>query len=76
MPKKKVITKKNIKKTLKKKVKVSRKNNKSLSNPLDLIHKENESQLISLITKEFDKELASKAKTSVSYTHLTLPTMS
>ncbi len=73
MPKKKVTTKKTKKKILKKKA-VSEKKSKTpkiakkssiKSNPLELIFKENESQLISLITKEFDKELTSKAKTYI-----------
>ena len=72
MPKK--ITKKKIKKKIIKKKATTKKNTKSSkitkkssikSNPLELIFKENESQLISLITKEFDKELASKAKTYI-----------
>ena len=73
MVKKKVITKKTKKKITKKKA-VLKKKTKSTKiakktpaqpNPLELIFKENESQLISLITKEFDKELASKAKTYI-----------
>ena len=73
MPKKK-ITKKKIKKKIIKKKATSKKNTKSSkitkkssikSNPLEIFFKENESQLISLITKEFDKELASKAKTYI-----------
>ena len=73
MPKKKVTTKK-IKKKITKKKTISGKKTKSSkkikkssiqSNPLELIFKENESQLISLITKEFDKELALKAKTYI-----------
>ena len=69
MQKKKTITKKNITKKIKKKIikkkATTKKNTKSSkitkkssikSNPLELIFKENESQLISLITKEFDKE--------------------
>ena len=72
MPKK--ITKKKIKKKIIKKKAITKKNTKSSkitkkssikSNPLELFFKENESQLISLITKEFDKELASKAKTYI-----------
>ena len=73
MPKKKAITKKTIKKIIKKKPVLTKKNEPSKiskksptkTNPLELIFKENESQLISLITKEFDKELASKAKTYI-----------
>ena len=70
MPKKKVIAKKSKKKIIKKKpvlekkTKISKKSS-SKTNPLEIIFKENESQLISLITKEFDKELASKAKTYI-----------
>ncbi len=73
MPKKK-ITKKKIKKKIINKKASTKKNTKSLnitkkssikSNPLETIFKENESQLISLITKEFDKDLASKAKTYI-----------
>ena len=64
IPKKKIIKKKP---TLEKKVKISKTNKKSVSssNPLELIYKENENQLISLITKEFDKDIASKAKTYI-----------
>ena len=73
MTKKKVITKKTKKKISKKKViskrktKSSKVTKKSLatSNPIELVTKENENQLISLITKEFDKEIASKAKTYI-----------
>ena len=73
MAKKKVIIKKTKKKITKKKA-ISKKKNKSSkvskistikSNPIELIFKENENQLISLITKEFDKEIASKAKTYI-----------
>ncbi len=73
MPKKKVIVKKIKKKITKKKSvienkskssKISKKSTLKI-NPLELVFKENESQLISLITKEFDKELASKAKTYI-----------
>ena len=73
MAKKKVITKKTKKKITKKKA-ISKNKNKSSkvskistikSNPIELIFKENENQLISLITKEFDKEIASKAKTYI-----------
>ena len=71
---KKVVTKKNTKKKITKKKTVSIKKTKShkinkksapSSNPLELIFKDNENQLISLITKEFDKDLASKAKTYI-----------
>ncbi len=70
MPKKKVIAKKSKKKIIKKKPVLEKKNkiskkSSSKTNPLEIIFKENESQLISLITKEFDKELASKAKTYI-----------
>ena len=74
MAKKRVITKKNTKKkVLKKKVvlvkksKASKANKKSvsLSNSLELLFKENENQLTLLITKEFDKEIALKAKTYI-----------
>ena len=63
--KKKRITKKKI--LLEKKVKVSKSNKKiaTASNPFELIHKENENQLITLITKDFDKDLALKAKTYI-----------
>ncbi len=73
MAKKKVIIKKTKKKITKKKA-ISKKKNKSSkvskistikSNPIEQIFKENENQLISLITKEFDKEIASKAKTYI-----------
>ena len=71
---KKVKTKKNTKKkVLKKKVVLvkkskttkTRKKSVDLSNPLELIFKENENQLSLLITKEFDKEIALKAKTYI-----------
>ena len=73
MAKKKVITKKNTKKKLLKKKEILVKKSKApktkksvdLSNPLELIFKENENQLILLITKEFDKEIALKAKTYI-----------
>ena len=66
MAKKKVITKTSKKKiirkkaVLEKKIKISKTNKKSVSssNSLDLIFKENENQLISLIVKEFDKDIA------------------
>ena len=72
MVKKKVIIKKTIKKTTKKKS-ISKKKSKPKvskistikSDPIQLIVKENENQLISLITKEFDKEIALKAKTYI-----------
>ena len=64
MPKKKVITKKTKNKISKKKIVLDKKTkslnitkkSKAKTNPLELIFKENEIQLISLITKEFDKE--------------------
>ena len=73
MVKKKLITKKIKKKITKKKsvlgkkIKSSKIKKKSaaVSNPLELIFKENENQLISLITKEFDKDIALKAKTYI-----------
>ena len=73
MPKKKAITKKTKKKITKKKSVLTKKTEPSKiskkssakTNSLELIFKENESQLISLITKEFDKELVSKAKTYI-----------
>ena len=73
MPKKKVIAKKIKKKIIKKKPVLEKKTKSSKiskktsakTNTLELIFKENESQLISLITKEYDKELASKAKTYI-----------
>ena len=64
MVKKKISSKKSIKKKIfkeknvpEKKVKLSKSNKKSASpsNPLELIYKENENQLITLLTKEFDK---------------------
>ncbi len=73
MPKKKVSTKKIKKKIIKKKpvlvkktktLKNKKKSVKS-SNPLELIYKENEIQLVSLITKEFDKDIVSKARTYI-----------
>ena len=72
MPKK-ITTKKTKKKIIKKKA-ITKKKTKSPKvtkkssiqpNPLEIFFKENETQLISLITKEFDKELASKAKTYI-----------
>ncbi len=73
MVKKVVTTKKSKKKISKKKVtsvnkkKSSKIKKKSaiLSISLDQIFKENENQLISLITKEFDKEIALKSKTYI-----------
>ena len=73
MAKKKAIIKKTKKQTTKKKVVIAKKvnlpgkNKKSIKqySPLELIYKDNENQLISLITKEFDKEIASKAKTYI-----------
>ena len=73
MPKKKVITKKTKKKIIKKKAVLEKKIKSSKTtkkssvkpNPLELIFKENENQLTSLITKEYDKEIASKAKTFI-----------
>ena len=73
MVKKKVITKKINKKITKKKdkpkkkakVTLSKKKSDNASGSIDLLSKENEIQLISLITKEFDKEIASKAKTYI-----------
>ena len=71
---KKVKKKKNTKKkVLKKKVVLvkkskttkTRKKSVDLSNPLELIFKENENKLNLLITKEFDKEIALKAKTYI-----------
>ncbi len=73
MPKKRITTKKTKKKISKKKtgtknktksLKISKKKSDQ-SSSLEIFFKENESQLISLITKEFDKELASKAKTYI-----------
>ncbi len=78
MQKKKTTTKKNITKktkkiiikkkaTKEKKIKSSKTSKKPSvqSNSLEIFFKENENQLISLITKEFDKDLASKAKTYI-----------
>ena len=73
MAKKKLSPKKNNSKILKKKVKLekktrvskSKKKSVNLKNPIDLIFKENENQLINLITKEFDKDIATKAKTYI-----------
>ncbi len=73
MPQKKQIKKNSKKKILNKKVSVSKrtkvtktnKKSSSLPNPLELIIKENENQLITIITKEFDKELALKSKSYI-----------
>ncbi len=62
--KKKAVNKK-IKKEKKIKVTTTKKNKKKLVNPLETIYKENENQLILLITKEFDKDLVTKAKTYI-----------
>ena len=70
--------KKNLKKKLHKKKVISSKPKKKISNKksnekkaLDLFHKENESQLTTIIIKEFDKDLALKSKTYIkSYTKL------
>ena len=61
---KKITKKKSVIENKNKPSKISKKST-SKTNPLELLFKENESQLISLITKEFDKELASKAKTYI-----------
>ncbi len=72
MAKKKIIKKNTKKKIIKKKVvlekkvKASKSKKKSTkSGSLELIFKENENQLITLITKEFDKDITSKAKTYI-----------
>ena len=73
MPQKKQIKKNSKKKILNKKVSVSKrtkvtktnKKSSSLPNPLELIIRENENQLITIITKEFDKELALKSKSYI-----------
>ena len=62
---KKKVTKKKVNLAKKPKVSISKKKSDNISNTLELIFKENENQLISLITKEFDKEIASKAKTYI-----------
>ncbi len=62
--KKKIIKKKAVLKKKSKSVKIAKKTSVQ-SNPLELIFKENENQLISLITKEYDKDLASKAKSYI-----------
>ena len=56
---------KKIKKEKKIKVTTNKKKIKQLVNPLETIYKENENQLILLITKEFDKDLVTKAKTYI-----------
>ena len=56
---------KKIKKEKKIKVTTTKKKIKKLVNPLETIYKENENQLILLITKEFDKDLVTKAKTYI-----------
>ncbi len=60
-------SKKNPKKKSLKKTKLSQTKKKSskLLNPIELISKENENKLISLITKEFDKEMVIKSKTYI-----------
>ncbi len=62
--KKKIVKKKtaSVKKT---KTSKNKKNLASSSNSHELIFKENENQLISLITKEFDKDIALKARTYI-----------
>ena len=79
MVKKKAITKKTKKKISKKKVKsgkkvkvkLSKKKSDNSLSSIEFLSKENESQLISLITKEFDKEIALKAKSYIkSYTKI------
>ncbi len=62
---KKKISKKKVKTEKKVKVKSSKKKTDNSSNSINFLFKENESQLISLITKEFDKEIALKAKTYI-----------
>ncbi len=73
MAKKKVIKKITKKKTPQKKNKsgvitkksINKKKKTSSPNPFELIHKDNANQLTALITKEYDKDLASKAKTYI-----------
>ncbi len=68
---KKKISKKNVKSGKKVKVKLSKKKSDNSLSSIEFLSKENESQLISLITKEFDKEIALKAKSYIkSYTKI------
>ncbi len=67
----KKISKKKVKSVKKVKVKLSKKKSDNSLSSIEFLSKENESQLISLITKEFDKEIALKAKTYIkSYTKI------
>ncbi len=61
----KKITKKKDRPLKKAKLSKTKKKSEKLLSPLELVHKENENQLISLITKDFDKDLALKSKTYV-----------
>ena len=79
MPVKKILKKKYKKKTTKKGVKkkniskivITKKKSAKNLNPIEYLNKENEMQLLTLITKEYDKEIASKAKTYIkSYTKI------
>ena len=73
MAKKKLKTKTVKKKIIKKKVVLKKKPKTAKSkkiptnsaNPYDILFKENENKLISLITKEFDKDIALKSKTYI-----------
>ena len=60
--KKKSTTKKVVEKKVKAK---NTSTKKDLTNPSDFLHQENENQLKSLITKEFDKELTEKSSTYI-----------
>ncbi len=62
---KKKIAKNKLKSEKKVKVKSSKKKTDNSSSSTVFLSKENESQLISLITKEFDKDIALKAKTYI-----------
>ena len=62
---KKKITKKKVKTVKKVKKSLSKKKSDLHSSPLETIFKENETQLTSLIIKDFDKELSLKAKSFI-----------
>ena len=65
--KKKVVTKKTVtsKKSLKTEKKITPKKKVTKADPTNFLQKENEDLLISLISKEFDKELTKKSETYI-----------
>ena len=65
--KKKVVTKKTVtsKKSLKTEKKLTPKKKVTKADPTNFLQKENEDLLISLISKEFDKELTKKSESYI-----------